>query len=203
MKKEIKERLYNEIKEIINNYNLHILEFNFDSTLKEIKEIENKINTIIEIKHDNIHNIIESKQENKKESIIKIHEKYDDDLKKLHNEKELLTLINKTYKKIIENGLFLILNEFINLIINNCKNTRDLNEFFKFFEYNREKQEYNLKYHFYYDSNKYFVISYDIPKQCIYKKFYNDLYLNYYIDINNNYVWETKYYNYEENKKSK
>lgn len=201
MKKELKQKLYLEVENIFNTYNLHVLIFNNDSIKKEIVELNNKRDLLIEIKQDEISTALESAEatkQSKLEAIKASQEKYKNSLDEYHKKIELLELMNKTYTKIINNGLYIINNELVNLIVNNCKNKRDLNEFINFFEYNREKQKYNFNYSFYYSNTGYFKISYDIPSRSAYNIYSNNIYMGYYVDINNNYVWDLKYYNYNE-----
>ena len=201
MKKELKQKLFTEVEKIFNTYDLKVLIFNNDSIKKEIVELKNKRDLLIEIKRDEISTALESAEATKTsklEAIKTSQKKYENSLDDYHKKIELLELMNKTYTKIINDGLCIINNELVNLIVNNCKNKRDLNEFLKFFEYDREKQKYNFNFSFYYSFTNYFKISYDIPSRSSYNIYNNNIYMSYYIDINNNYVWDLKYYNYNE-----
>lgn len=203
MKKQQKEFLQNEFENINNKYDLHVYIFNIGSITKEIEQLKKDNESIRNAKKILTDQTIENSSKNEIQSNLKkMHEKkkpLNDAIDKNNIKIEILEVMRKTYKKIIDNGLLLILNDILKLYLENVKNVRDQNEFLKMYnEYIENEKRYKYIYNIYIKSN-YIEISYNKPFISQYNIFENSIYyqLNK-IDINNNFIFESNYYNYDE-----
>lgn len=189
MKKDLKEKLLNEIKELINKCDLRVLIFNHEANKKELNDLDNKIEVLSSIKYEKIRNL--EINEDRLQKIRDIQAFYNKDIDEIYSKKKVCEAKNKAYNLIISNGLQVICNELINMIINNCKNKRDLNEFINFFKYNQELKEYPLGYSFYYSEYyNYFNLGRAGYKINMYCK----------MDFSDNKMTPSQYFNYEANK---
>lgn len=187
MKNDIKILVNKEIETTLKNHNnIFVFMENKKSVSADLQEIENKINAILTIKYDSIQEIKESKEKGDKQEYIKkvveAHEKYNSDLERYHKEKELYNIILKAYDKIINNALYLLLNDIVYIMVTYCNNTRDLKYFMdQFAEYNHETKKYKYIFNLHFNGiyNKYIEISYNRPDISQYNLYKNELYLNY------------------------
>ena len=203
MKKQQKEFLQNEFENINNKYDLHVYIFNVENVSKEIQELKKENENIRNTKKVLTDQTIENSSINEIQSNLKkLHEQkkpLNDAIDNNNNKIELLEIISKTYKKIINDGLLLILNDILKLYLENVKNVRDQNEFLKMYnEYIENEKRYKYIYNIYIKSS-YIEINYNKPFISQYNIFENSIYypLNR-LDINNNFIFESNYYNYDE-----
>lgn len=200
-RKEVIEKIENTLK--LHN-NIFVLMNEKNNISQKKTESENKMNDLIEKKYNELDQI--EHNEKRLENYKIVSDKYEKDILKYNDNIILYDVIIKAYKKIINNGLYLLLNDIVYIMVYYCKNKRDQNEFLNLFnEYNKETKKYkytfNIDFENGYSFNKYVNITYNRPDISSYNIYKNDLLLNYYIDVNNNIVYDEKY-NHSKNMES-